>query len=71
MHKKYIELFKELAHATTISAEQLARHERFVQIFRAAKKRKRDWQERMEILLSQREDNVQQRRQELLALVND
>ena len=40
-------------------------------LFRAAKKRKRDWQERMEILLSQREDNVQQRRQELLALVND
>jgi len=30
----------------TFTAEQWERHEKFVQMFRAAKQRKREWQER-------------------------
>ena len=42
----------------TFTPEQWARHEKFVQIFRSAKQRKREWQAKMEIVLAEKEGRV-------------
>lgn len=55
----------------TFSSEQWARHEKIVKMFRAAKQRKREWEERMEIVLSEREEQVRKRRAEVEALFDD
>ena len=56
---------------SNITPEQWARHEKFVEAFRAAKKRKREWQERMDAYLSEREERIRLRRQDMLAIFND
>ena len=53
------------------TAEEWAEHEKFVQIFRAAKRRKREWQARIEKELSEREEWVRKRRAEIDALFDD
>ena len=57
--------------STTFTAEQWARHEKFVQMFRAAKQRKREWQAKMEIVLDEKEERVRRRRAEIDALFDD
>lgn len=47
------------------------RHEKVVQALRAYKRRKREWQERMEKELTAREERVRQRRAEVDALFDD
>lgn len=53
--------------ATTYTPEQWARHEKFVEMFRAAKKRKREWQAKMEIKLAEEEEAIFRKRQALYA----
>ena len=52
----------------TFTAEDWAEHEKYVQMFRAAKQRKREWQARMEIVLAEKEEKVCKRRAEVDAL---
>lgn len=54
--------------AKTFTPEQLARHEKFVNIFRAAKQRKREWQAKMDIVLAEKEEKVRKRRAEIEAM---
>lgn len=56
---------------TSFSAEQWERHEKFVQMFRAAKQRKREWQDRRIKELEAEEDYARKRRAEVNALFND
>ena len=56
---------------TTFTPEDWASHEKFVQMFRAAKKRKREWQANMEVFLEEREERVRRRRAEVNALFDD
>ena len=51
--------------------EDWAQHEKFVQAFRAAKQRKREWQARMEVELTKREEEIRRRRAEIDALFDD
>ena len=51
--------------------EQWARHEKFVEIFRAAKLRKREWQARRTKELEEEEEYVRQRRAKVNALFKD
>jgi len=48
-----------------------AEHEKYVQMFRAAKQRKREWQARRVKELEAEEEYVRQRRSEVDALFND
>lgn len=54
----------------TFTPEDWAEHEKYVQMFRAAKQRKREWQARMEIVLAEKEEKVRKRRAEVDALFN-
>ena len=56
---------------TEFTTEDWAKHEKFVQAFRAAKQRKREWQARMEVKLAKREEEVRRRREEIDALFDD
>lgn len=56
---------------TEFTAEDWVKHEKFVQAFRAAKQRKREWQARMEVKLAKREEEVRRRREEIDALFDD
>ena len=56
---------------TTFTPEDWAEHERYVQMFRAAKQRKREWQAKMEIVLAEKEEKVRKRRAEVDALFKD
>lgn len=55
----------------SFTPEQWARHEKFVQMFRAAKLRKREWQARMEIELRAKEERIRKRRAEVDSLFNN
>ena len=55
----------------TFTPKDWAEHEQFVQMFRAAKQRKRAWQAKMEVVLAEREEKVRKRRAEIEALFND
>lgn len=57
--------------ARTFTPEDWAEHEKYVQMFRAAKQRKREWEARMEIVLAEREEMVRKRRAEVDALFKD
>ena len=56
---------------TSTTNEKIAMHKKVVQAFRDAKRRKREWQERMDLLLSEREERVRQGRNNLLSLIPD
>lgn len=57
-----------MATTRTFTPEDWAEHEKYVQMFRAAKQRKREWQARMEIVLTEKEEKVRKRRAEVDAL---
>lgn len=57
-----------MATTRTFTPEDWAEHEKYVQMFRAAKQRKREWQARMEIVLAEKEEKVRKRRAEVDAL---
>ena len=49
----------------TFTAEEWTEHERFVQMFRAAKQRKREWQAKMEATLADKAEKIRKRREEI------
>lgn len=55
----------------SFTQEQLDRHEKFVQMFRMAKQRKREWQNRRIKELEAEEEYARKRRAEVDALFND
>lgn len=63
--KKYSEME---AIARTFTPEDWAEHEKYVQMFRAAKQRKREWQARRIKELETEEEYVRKRRAEVDAL---
>ena len=54
--------------ARVFTPEDWKEHEKYVQMFRAAKQRKREWQARMETVLAEKEAQVRARRAEIDAL---
>lgn len=50
--------------ATTqkFTSQDWAEHEQFVQMFRTAKQRKREWQQKMEVLLAEKAVKIRKRR---------
>lgn len=59
------------ANAMIFTSEQWVRHEKVVQALRSYKRRKREWQERMDQILSAREEMARKRRAEIDALFED
>ncbi len=59
------------ATAYHFTQEDWLEHERFVQMFRAAKRRKREWQARMEVKLAKEEEEIRKRRAAVNALFDD
>ena len=53
--------------ATTqnFTAQDWAEHAQFVQMFRAAKQRKREWQSKMEVLLAEKAQKIRKRREDI------
>ena len=53
--------------ATTqnFTAQDWAEHAQFVQMFRAAKQRKREWQAKMEVVLAEKAQKIRKRRDEI------
>ena len=53
--------------ATTqiFTAQDWAEHAQFVQKFRAAKQRKREWQAKMEVVLAEKAEKMRKRREEI------
>lgn len=56
---------------TTFTAEQWARHEKFVAMFRAAKQRKQEWQARRIKELEAEEEYVRKERARIDAIFKD
>ncbi len=50
------------------TAQDWAEHEQFVQMFRAAKQRKREWQQQMEVILAEKAEKIRKRREEIYKL---
>ena len=46
------------------TAQDWVEHEQFVQMFRAAKQRKREWQSKMEVVLAEKAEKIRKRRKE-------
>ena len=55
-------------HTTTFTAQDWKEHEQFVQMFRAAKQRKQEWQAKMDVLLTEKAEKLRKRRAEIDAL---
>ena len=49
----------------TFTAEEWTEHERFVQMFRAAKQRKQEWQKKMGVVLAEKAEKIRRRRAEI------
>ena len=47
------------------TSQDWAEHEQFVQMFRAAKERKREWQQKMEVALAEKAEKIRKRREEI------
>ena len=47
------------------TTQDWAQHEQFVQMFRAAKQRKREWQSKMEVMLAEKAEKIRKRREEI------
>ena len=54
-----------MATTTNYTAQDWAEHEQFVQMFRAAKQRKREWQQKMEVVLAEKAEKIRKRREEI------
>ena len=46
-------------------------HEQFVQMFRAAKQRKQEWQKKMGVVLAEKAEKIRKRRAEIDKLFDD
>ena len=49
----------------TFTAEEWTEHEQFVQMFRAAKQRKLEWQKKMGVVLAEKAEKIRKRREEI------
>ena len=49
----------------TYTAEEWMEHEQFVQMFRAAKQRKQEWQKKMGVVLAEKAEKIRKRRAEI------
>ena len=49
------------------TAQEWAEHEQFVQMFRAAKQRKREWQSKMEVLLAEKAEKIRSSIRQVIA----
>ena len=49
----------------TFTAQDWTEHEQFVQMFQAAKQRKREWQAKMEATLADKAEKIRKRREEI------
>ena len=47
------------------TAQDWAEHEQFVQMFRAAKQRKCEWQQKIEVVLAEKAERIRKRREEI------
>ena len=47
------------------TAQDWAEHAQFVQMFRAAKQRKHEWQAKMEVTLAEKAEKIRRRREEI------
>ena len=47
------------------TAQDWAQHEEFVQMFRAAKRRKLEWQSKMEVMLAEKAERIRKRREQI------
>jgi len=47
------------------TAQDWAEHAQFVQMFRAAKQRKHEWQQKMEAVLAEKAEKIRKRREEI------
>ena len=59
--------------ATTkhFTAQDWAEHAQFVQMFRAAKQRKQEWQKKMGVVLAEKAEKIRKRRAEIDKLFDD
>ena len=55
----------------TFTAEEWTKHEQFVQMFRAAKQRKLEWQKKMGVVLAEKAEKIRKRRAEIDKLFDD
>ncbi len=53
------------ARTQNFTAQDWTEHEQFVQMFRAAKQRKREWQAKMEVVLAEKAEKIRKRREEI------
>jgi hypothetical protein len=49
----------------TFTDEEWTEHEQFVQMFRAAKQRKQEWQKKMGVVLAEKAEKIRKRRAEI------
>lgn len=55
----------------TFTSEEWTEHEQFMQMFRAAKKRKQEWQKKMGVVLAEKAEKIRKRRAEIDKLFDD
>ena len=56
---------------TTFTEEEWTEHEQFVQMFRAAKQRKQEWQKKMGVMLAEKAEKIRKRRAEIEKLFDE
>ena len=54
-----------MATTRTFTAEEWTEHERYVQMFRAAKQRKQEWQQKMGVVLAEKAEKIRKRRAQI------
>ena len=61
------QILERIMETTTqvFTPDDWAEHEQFVQIFRAAKQRKQEWQKNMEVVLAEKAERIRKRRAEI------
>lgn len=61
------QILERIMETTTqvFTPDDWAEHEQFVQIFRAAKQRKQEWQKKMEVVLAEKAERIRKRRAEI------
>lgn len=61
------QILERIMETTTqvFTPDDWAEHEQFIQIFRAAKQRKQEWQKKMEVVLAEKAERIRKRRAEI------
>ena len=65
MRRETLNIEKMEATTQNFTAQDWAEHAQFVQMFRAAKQRKREWQAKMEVVLAEKAQKIRKRREEI------